>query len=179
MWGVKWNIACPLVSRGFESEGWNEVCWSVLVWSPYEGEINVPLSYLDPNIRGKMKHSLSVCHTWILLWWMKCNVCTSVRLETRYEGVEWNVVCPSVCLTWISKWGVTWNVVFFRRSILRGFQYERVNKVHPSSLLWSKYENETKRSLSVCLSKTTICPSVLRRYKYVGWNETLFVRMFS
>ena len=138
-----------------------------------KGEINVPLSYLDPNIRGKTKR-LSVCFTWILFWGMKCNVCTSVRLETRYEG--WNEMLFVSLSVLHGSQNEEWNKTFFRRSILRGFQYKKLKKF--IRLSYFDPNMRVKRNVvcpSVLLSKTTICPSAWRRFKYEGWSETLFV----
>ena len=63
----------------------------------------VCLPYLDSNMRGE---NLSIC--------LSCVDSNGM--------VKWSLVCPSICLTRISIWGVKWFVVC--PSVLCGFQYE-------------------------------------------------------
>ena len=195
IWGMKWNVVCPSVIRGFQYEEWNEM--------------SVRLSYVVSNMRNEMKClSVSRGHTWFPIWGMKWNVCPSVIRGFQYE--EWNEMsvrlsyvvsnmrnemkclsvchtwfpiwgmkwkCLSVCHTWFPIWGMKWNVVC--PSVIRGFQYEEWNEMSVRlSYVVSNMRNEMK-CLSVChtwfpiwgMKWNVVCPSVIRGFQYEEWNE--------
>ena len=91
IWGMKWNVVCPSVIRGFQYEECNEM-------------LSVRLSYVDSNMRNDIK-SLSVCHTWFPIRGMKWNVCPSQLYMVSIMRNE--MKCMSVCHTWIQIWGMT------------------------------------------------------------------------
>ena len=110
-----------------------------------------------------MKHSFSICLTWIKLWRLKWHVvCPSVLRGFKNEGWMWRSL--SVCLAKIPIWRMKCNVVC--SCVMLGFQYEG----------WKEKE-------FVCWISTwgvewsIVCPSDCLNRKHEGWNETQFVRL--
>ena len=183
IWGMKWNVVCPSVIRGFQYEEWNEM-------------LSVRLSYVVSNMRNEMKCCLSVCHTWFPIWDMKWNVCLSQLY--LFSNMRNEMECLSVCHTWFPIWWMKWNVVC--PSVIRGLQYEewnqmlsvrlshtwfpiwgmKCNVVCPSqSYMVSNMRNKMKCCLSVChtwfpiwgMKWNVVRPSVIRSFQYEEWNE--------
>ena len=155
--------------------------------------MSVRLSYVDSNIRDEMKCCLSVCHTWIPIWGMKWNVCPSLWSRSQYEvwnemsvrlcevdpnmrdemsvrlsymesNMRNEMKCLSVCHTWNPIWGIKWNEMSVRPSVIRGFQYKGVNEMLSFRLLYVDSNMRDKM-------KWNVCPSVWSRSQYEVWNE--------